>query len=472
MSSVRRFRSWKTVLLGVFGLLAAGFGVLWLVGLRIEVDGTGIKPVVSFYKASRHYESLEESRRTPPPPESVSVVAASASSPSQLPPPYWTDFRGPGRLGSYDEMPILTDWPSRGLPLLWRQPVGGGYASFVIANGRAFTIEQRRAQEVVAAYDVGNGRELWKHSWDGEFKESMGGDGPRATPVWHEGRLYAMGALGEFRCLNAEDGKLLWSHNILKETNAENVHWGMSNAPLIVDEKVIVLPGGSSGNSVLAYHKVTGELVWKSLNDKASYTSPMLVTLAGQRQILTVSANRVMGLSTEDGSMLWDYPWSTQYDINCSQPIPIGDNRFFISAGYGHGAALVEVTRSGNGFAAKTVWENNRMKNKFNSSVLHKGHVYGLDEAILACVDAATGQLKWKGGRYGYGQLLLAGDHLIVLTEAGDLVLVKATPDDHEELARFSAIEGKTWNIPAIADGRLFVRNTTEMACFRIGKSD
>jgi len=194
----------------------------------------------------------------------------------------------------------------------------------------------------------------------------------------------------------------------------------------------------------------------------------MVVTLAGQRQLLVVSAKRAMGLTVEDGKLLWDFPWETNYDINSAQPLIVSENRFLISAGYGHGAALVEVTTSGGGFSARAIWQNVSLKNKFNSSVLYQGHAYGLDEAILTCIDVATGERKWKGGRYGYGQLLLASGHIIVLTESGDLALVKASPDQHIELARFSAIEGKTWNHPAIASGRLLVRNTTQMACFKI----
>jgi outer membrane protein assembly factor BamB len=383
---------------------------------------------------------------------------------------YWTDFRGPHRDGNYDEMPILTEWPASGLPLLWRQPIGGGYASFVIVRGRAFTIEQRRQEEVVAAYDVETGRELWTNRWNGEFRESMGGDGPRATPTWDEGRVYALGALGELRCLEARTGKVIWSRNILADNQASNLQWGMSAAPLIVEDKVIVLPGGSSGKSVVAYDKQTGQPIWKALDDKQAYTSPMLVTLAGQRQLLIVSARRAMGLAVEDGKLLWDFPWETSYDVNSAQPLIVDENRFFISAGYGHGAALVEVTKTANGFSTRAVWQNLMMKNKFNSSVLYQGHIYGLDESILTCLNAETGERMWKGGRYGYGQLLLASGYLIVLTESGDVVLVKATPEQHAEVARFSAIEGKTWNHPALASGRLLVRNTTQMACFQISR--
>jgi outer membrane protein assembly factor BamB len=296
----------------------------------------------------------------------------------------------------------------------------------------------------------------------------MGGDGPRATPTWDDGRIYALGATGELRCLDAATGKQIWGRNILSDNRASNLEWGMSGAPLIVDDKVIVQPGGSPGRSVVAYNKLTGEPVWRALDDRQAYVSPMLVTLGGARQILVVSSNRVVGLTPENGSLLWEYPWNTSMGINCSQPIVVDANRFFISSGYGKGAALVEVKKDGGGFAARTVWENTMMKNKFNNSVLYNGHVYGLDEGILTCIDVETGQRKWKGGRYGYGQLLLADGHLIVLSDTGELALVKASPDQHTEVAKFSALEGKTWNHPAIADGRLLVRNATQMACFNL----
>jgi outer membrane protein assembly factor BamB len=296
----------------------------------------------------------------------------------------------------------------------------------------------------------------------------MGGDGPRATPTYHDGRIYALGALGELRCLVARTGAVVWRRNILAENDAPNLTWGMSAAPLIVGDNVVVLPGGSAGKSVVAYNKMTGEPAWKTLDDRQAYTSPMLVTLAGARQILVVSASRAMGLTPGEGRVLWEYPWSTQMGISVAQPLLLGNDRMFLSAGYGHGAAVIEVSRTGDRFATRTIWENLRMKNKFTSSVLHEGHIYGLDESILACLEAATGELKWKAGRYGYGQILLAGTHLIVLTEDGELVLVRATPERHDEVARFQAIEGKTWNHPVIADGTLLVRNVREMAAFDI----
>jgi len=427
-----------------------------------------------------HYSEVEKNRQeqqaaTPAPTTATASPSPSPSttaSPGQAATPltarnYWTSLRGPKRDGKYDEASVATNWPANGLPVLWKQPVGVGHASFAVADGKAYTIEQRRGQEVVAAYDVTNGRELWTQKWGAEFTDSTG-DGPRATPTWEQGRLYALGATGELRCLDASNGSVIWGKNILSDNGAQNLPWAMAASPLIVDDKVIVLPGGTGGKSVVAYNKNTGAPVWKVLNDTQAYVSPMLVELAGRRQIVVVSSSRVVGLAPENGALLWSYGWDTQNGINVSQPIVVDQNRFFISSGYGKGAALVEVKGSGNSFTASTVWENMNMKNKFNSSVLHNGFVYGLDEGILVCLDVNTGERKWKEGRYGYGQVILAGDHLIVSSDQGDIALVKASPDRYTELARFKAVEGQTWNYPAIAEGRLLVRNSNQMAAFDI----
>ena len=435
-----------------------------------------------------HYQALEQNRNqqqqqaqtqaanpNASPAASASPANAQASPTANATQPlaahagnnYWTSFRGPNRDGRYDEMPVLTNWPSQGLPLVWKEPVGVGYASFTVADGRAYTIEQRRRKEVVAAYDVNTGRELWIQSWNAEYTDETG-DGPRTTPTWDEGWLYALGATGELRSLNANTGAVRWSKNILSDNGAENLQWAMAASPLIVDDKVIVLPGGTSGKSVVAYNKVTGAPIWKVQNDRQAYVSPMLVNLAGRRQILVVSSERVFGLAPEDGALLWSQSWDTDMGINVSQPIIVDNNRFFISSGYGKGAALVEISGSGNSFQARNVWTNINMKNKFNSSVLHDGYVYGLDEGILTCLDVNTGARKWKGGRYGYGQVLVASGHLIVLSDTGELALVKASPDAYTEVAKFAALDGKTWNYPAIAGGKLFVRNAKEMAVYKI----
>lgn len=476
--------------LGSLAILLLGVVELFKVyGLRAQLDGSGAGFIFSF--KPRPSEQQQQQSSSPVPAtaqpeaptaaaEPVAVQAASSPAPALPPAPapdpapasrdYWTDFRGPNRLGIYDEMPILTDWPSGGLKRLWKLPVGGGYASFTVAQGRAYTIEQRKENEVVAAYDVNTGRELWTNSWKAHFSESMGGDGPRTTPVYEGGRVYALGAEGELRVLDAATGKAVWTKNILSDNGANNLTWAMSASPLVVDDKVIVLPGGRGGKSVVAYNKLNGARIWSSLDDEQAYTSPIAVTLAGKRQLVVVSAQRVMGLTLDAGQLLWELPWVTEYNVNATHPIVVSQNRFFISSGYDHGAAVVELTPDGDKFATRVVWQNKKMKNKFNDSVIYQGHIYGLDEGILACIDIETGAQKWKGGRYGYGQVLLASGHLVVLSERGELALVKADPSGHKELAKFDAISGKTWNNPAIAGGILLVRNTEEMAAFRLGK--
>ena len=346
-------------------------------------------------------------------PVATAVPAAAGST-------YWTGFRGPRRNGTYDQQPILTAWPSDGPKPLWKQPVGGGYASFAIARGRAFTIEQRGPQEVVAAYDVHSGRELWTNAWNATFRESMGGDGPRATPAWADGRVFALGGIGELRCLDEATGQVVWRTDILEDAGANNLQWGMAGSPLVVDDTVIVQPGGSGGQSVVAYSKATGKRTWAALDDQQSYSSPMVAELAGLRQLLVFSATRVVGLThrRRPGA------------LGISVEDELRHQRLAAGRRLGEPGVPVDRIRPGRGDAgahprraevvgARSLAQHPDEEPVLQRRVLHEGYLYGLDESILACLDAATGDVKWKGGRYGYGQVVLASGHLIVLTEVG-----------------------------------------------------
>ncbi len=492
MSVLKRILKWS---LAGSGLVVATIAVLYVFfDLRLVVDSEGfhLRFVKSADELAAEIAAHRESQRlqaaqTPagperpapplqPPGTETPQTAATDPAPgaevegpsAERPAPsaYWIGFRGPRRDGHYTELAIVTAWPPSGLTPMWKQPVGGGYASFAVARGRAFTIEQRGSEEVVAAYEVDTGRELWTHGWTALFSELMGGDGPRATPVWADGLVYALGATGELRALDEATGALAWRTNILEEHHAANLQWGMAASPLVVDDTVVVLPGGPDGHSIAAYDRRTGRVAWTALDDKQAYAAPMLATLGGVRQIVVLTGTRLIGLLPDGSRLLWEHPWKTYMDINAAQPVVVSDNRVFVSSGYGVGAAVIELAKEGETFSVREVWRNIRMKNQFSGSVFHDGYIYGMDEAILACVDAATGDLAWKGGRYGYGEVVLADGHLIVLTEDGDLALVRATPERHDEIARFPAIEGKTWNYPAFAEGRLLVRNVQEMAAF------
>ncbi|MFA6547066.1 MAG: PQQ-binding-like beta-propeller repeat protein, partial [Limisphaerales bacterium] len=290
-----------TLGVGLFSLLYAAaifFLLHQFAGLRFEMQGRPI-PIPTWQVTD--YERLEKARAA-----TGGAFTAKAPAPAQKKssPPHWTNFRGPKRDGHYTEQLINVDWVKSPPKRLWQQPVGGGYASFVVADGLAFTIEQRREQEVVTAYEVATGREVWAHGYAARFHEWMGGEGPRATPTWHDGRLYSLGGTGQFRCLEAATGRLLWQHDLFTENGCTNLYFGMGASPLIVDDKVLVLAGepqGRDGRMLIAYDKVSGSLVWKTLEDKAAYSSPMLVTLAGERQLLVHSAGHLLGVSPADG---------------------------------------------------------------------------------------------------------------------------------------------------------------------------
>ena len=448
-------------------------------GLRVEQDGSG-RALWTFSAPEKLYSQLEahrakqkklEGAQRPAPVEPKMWTMSSPAEPAPRPGPLdWAEFRGAGRDGKYDGA-IRTSWPREGLPLLWKQPVGGGHAGFAVAQGRAFTIEQRRNKEVAAAYDLMTGRELWTHAWPAHFQESAGGEGPRATPAWDEGRVYMLGAEGDLRVLDGATGQLLWKRNILKDAGTENLMFGMAASPLIVDDTVVTLPGGRGGKSVMAYDKRTGQPAWSALDDMQSYTAPMVATLAGKRQLIIVSAERIAGLDAgpqQTGRVLWEHPWTADNNVNSPQPIVVDGEHVFLSGGSDRGSKLLRIRAANGGYAAGVVWESNTMKNSFNSSVLLGGHIYGFDGSIFACISARTGDKKWKGGRYGFGQVLLAGEHLVVVTERGEVALVRATPEKFEELALFPAIEGRTWNYPSLANGVLLVRNAREMAAYRI----
>jgi len=459
LSIARKLFASIAILLYAVVYVVLVLAVMWkFFGLQYEFRG-GMFPHFTWRKTLPDYEALEASRAGQKTTAAQTRIAVGSI--------YWNGFRGPGRDGIYAERNIITNWPQAGAPLLWKQPVGGGYASFAIAHGRAFTIEQRRDQEVVAAYDVVTGRELWTNSWRAEFQEPLGGDGPRATPAWDDGNVFALGALGELRCLAADSGKVLWGTNVLDENRAPVLTYGVSASPLLHEDKLIVAAGGPRKHSVVAYAKSSGKKIWGALDDGAAYSSPMVVDLAGERHLLVVTRTRAVGLNIQDGALLWQFPWVVlQGNRNIAQPVVVSTNRVFLSAGYGTGCVLIEVTRSGGRFVPREAWRNKNLKNKFTSSVFVNGALFGLDEDILTCLDVSTGERAWREGRYGYGQVIAAGGQLIVLCGNGDIAVVKANPKSHEEIARFPAIQGKTWNLPAISDGLLLIRNNSEMACF------
>jgi outer membrane protein assembly factor BamB len=380
------------------------------------------------------------------------------------------EFRGARRDGVVETPPLARDWSTRPPKLVWRQPIGGGYASFVVCGPLAVTIEQRREREAIVAYDTASGREAWMHDYPALFSEKLGGDGPRATPTIHDGRVYSLGATGVLACLELATGKLEWSVNILEINTAGNTEWAMSGSPLIHDGLVIVNPGSQKGtdasHALLALEPSDGRIRFGGGHAQASYASPMLATFASVNQFLIFDAVGLAGLDAADGRELWRYPWKSDFDINASQPVLLDDERVLISSSTG--SALLKIGRQDGAWTVDEVWKIRKMKCGYASPIAYEGCLYGIDESILACVELSSGKQKWKdrAGAYGHGQILRSGDLLIVLAESGELALVEATSERFHELGRIQAIDGKTWNNPTVVGHRIFVRNHLEMAAY------
>jgi outer membrane protein assembly factor BamB len=396
-------------------------------------------------------KSGSEASALPPAPPSIETGA------------YWPGFRGPHRDDIIPGVRIKTDWTASPPVALWRRPIGPGWSSFAVRDGLLYTQEQRGPDEVVACYKLTTGEPVWAHRDTARFWESNGGPGPRATPTLSKDRVYTFGATGILNVLNAVDGSVVWSRNAASDTGMEVPHWGFASSPLVVDDVVIVATAGQ----LIAYDLATGAKRWTGPARGVSYSSPHLVTIDGVAQVLLLSEPGVTSVALADGTLLWEHAWPG-YPI--VQPALTADGDILISVSDSSGTRRLGVARGPAGWTVQERWTSNGLKPYFNDFVVHNGHAFGFDGSILACIDVKDGKRVWKGGRYGNGQLLLLADQdlLLVSSEEGELELVKATPDQFTELARFPAIQGKTWNHPVLAGDVLLVRNGQEMAAFRL----
>ena len=398
----------------------------------------------------------------------------------------YSAFLGPNRHAVVTGIKLARDWDKQPPRQVWRQPIGAGWSAFSVVGTAAVTQEQRGDEELVVCYDVPTGKVRWAHADAGRFESILGGDGPRATPTIQDGRVYTVGSTGILNCLDLATGLPVWkTRNVIedvgstKELEATAVGWGRAGSPLIVDDRVI-LPGGGSplptaleGKyvSLIAYDKNTGEKVGTGGDQQISYSSPSLFTLDGVRQIVIVNETTITGHDATTLKTLWSYPWLGGSSSNASAPQTqqVRPDTLFVSKGYGVGAALFKVSRD-NDWSVKEIWHNILvLRTKFSNCVISGDHVYGLDDGTLECVELATGKKLWKNGRYGSGQLLLAGDVLLVQAEEpGDIVLVEDNPKKFVELTRMKALEAKTWTNPTLAGRYLLIRNAEEAACYEL----
>jgi outer membrane protein assembly factor BamB len=378
----------------------------------------------------------------------------------------WPSFRGPGRDGVVHGVKIKTDWSASPPVELWRRPIGPGWSSFAVRGELLYTQEQRGGDEIVACYSVTTGQPVWMHRDAARFWESNAGAGPRATPTLSKDRVYTFGATGILNALNASDGAVVWSRNAASDTGKKVPGWGFSSSPLVVDDLVVVHAG-----VLVAYDLATGSRRWSGPARQGSYSSPHLLTIDGIPQILMISNDGIISVAPADGTLLWEYAWD---GVSIIQPAQIaGGDLLLSSAGSGAegvGSRRIAVAHGPGGWTVAERWISTGLKPSFNDFVIHDGHAFGFDGSILSCINLEDGKRKWKGGRYGNGQLVLLAeqDVLLVMSEEGELALVGATADQFTELARFPALNAKTWNHPVVAGDVLLVRNGEEMAAFRL----
>jgi outer membrane protein assembly factor BamB len=379
----------------------------------------------------------------------------------------WPGFRGAGREGIIRGTRINTDWSASPPVQMWRRPIGPGWSSFAVRGDLLYTQEQRGEDEIVACYKVSTGEPVWRHRDPARFWESNAGAGPRGTPTLSNGRVYAFGATGILNALDAGTGKELWSRNAATGTGIKVPDWGFASSPLVIDDIVVIAVSGQ----LVAYDARTGHQRWMGPTGGAGYSSPHLVTIDGVPQILLLRGSRTISVAPADGTLLWEHIW--QPGVGIVQPALAPNGDVLIAVGDvmgGVGMRRVAASKGSAGWSVEQRWTSRGLKPYFNDFVVHKGHAYGFDGSILACIDLEDGTRKWKGGRYGNGQLVLLADQdvLLVVSEEGELALVRAAPDQFAELARFPALEGKTWNHPVLVGDVLLVRNGEEMAAFRL----
>lgn len=417
------------------------------------------------FLAARQHKAATAGREESPLAEPAAPLVATEAD--------WPAFRGPNRDAELHGVKVATDWEKSPPKEIWRQRIGPGWSSITAVGNLLFTQEQRGEIEAVVALDAATGKEVWSHEDQTRFSEELGGDGPRATPTFADGRLYTLGATGILNCLNAADGAPVWTRNIAEDSGAKLPEWGFTSSPLVVDGRVIVFAGGPDDKSLLAYDSESGEPAWQVASGGHSYSSPQLASFGGVEQVLYLSDKEFTAADPATGKKVWGFAAGHQRTgMPATQPHLVGPGEVMIAFSEAGGTMLLEVAPGADGeeWSIEPKWQSRDLKPYFNDYVRYEDAIYGFDGNIFACIDLETGKRRWKKGRYGAGQVLLLADQglLLVLSEQGEAILVEADPKELREVARFQAIEGKTWNHPTIVGDRLYVRNAEEIACYEL----
>jgi outer membrane protein assembly factor BamB len=389
----------------------------------------------------------------------------------------WPQWRGPNRDGVSTETGLLTAWPQDGPKVLWSQPTGDGYSGVVVANGCAFTMVQDGEDEAVVCWDAAGGQERWRFKYPAHFRYPKYGDGPRSTPSIAGEYIFTVGGTGIMHCLKAfttnPAGEKVWRKDLLADFGGPLLDWGICFSPLEEKGRVFIMPGGP-GSAIAALDPATGDVRWKRFDDPASYSSPVAADLAGRRQVIYLTGDRLIGVTPDDGRLLWEFPWPPglgHAPSSIATPLVIG-KYVFISSGYDKGCALIHVEAEDDGYRASQVYKTRGMRTVFSSCVRQGDFLYGFDDTNLACLELRTGKRKWEERGFGKGSVALADGKLIILGERGTLALALTDPEEYCEVSRFQHSEQpSSWTVPVIAGSRLYVRDRSRLVCYDLKKS-
>jgi len=469
---VTPFLVWPVRRVGLLLAITLVWGYCTL--LRLEGVTGEMEPEVSWRWTPTAEDKFLANRAAGAPPLTVAPAVLT------LAPGDWPEFRGPRRDGHARGVRLAADWTEHPPTQRWRKRIGPGWSSFAVVGTHLYTQEQRGDKECVVCYHTDSGEERWIHEDATRFTEAVAGPGPRSTPTFHAGKLYTLGANGTLNCLDAATGKRLWQRDIVADSGRGTdptpgkmvPMWAFSSSPLVAQGIVSVFAGGQDGKVVLGYQADTGDLAWTAGEGQHSYCSTQLETIDGVEQLLICTDAGLLSLQPADGKLLWKHAWQLPDQMaRVIQPARIGERDFLIGTGFDFGTRRIRVKPTADGWNAdEEIWHTRAIKPYYNDLVVHRGNLYGFDGLFFACVSLDDGALRWKQRGFGHGQVLLLPDQdlLLVLGEKGQAALVDAKPEQYTLRGQFQAIDGKTWNHPVIAHGKLFVRNGEEIACYQL----
>jgi outer membrane protein assembly factor BamB len=386
----------------------------------------------------------------------------------------WPQFLGPTRNGVSTETGLAKSWPDKGPPVVWEREVGEGYSAPVVSGGTLILCHRVGDEEIVEALDAASGKPRWKVAYPTKYSDALGkGDGPRSTPLIAGGKVYTLGAEGMLHCLDLKDGKKVWEKALARDYELRQSYFGVGSSPLLEGDLLLVNVG-ARGAGIVAFDRATGKEVWKATDDEASYSSPVAATIDGVRHVFFFTRTGLVDLEPKDGTVRFSKRWRARDNasVNAAAPLVVGDT-LFLSASYGTGAVLFRVSKD----AVEEVWKGDEsLSSHYNTPVQLDGYLYGIDGrqehgARLRCVELKTGQVKWEKERFGCASLILADGYVIALTEAGDLVLIEATPEGYREKSRAAVLRAPPCRAEmALADGKLYGRDGKRLVCWNVKK--